>query len=641
MKPMWPTLASVYGNARFFFAVLAVFAFFGSGVPAAPRHRILFSRLAPVHTGIFIANADGSSERALLPADGLDYSAALAASGTWLVFTSERNGSADLFRMNVDGSGLERLTDDPAYDDQAAIAPDGKSVAFVSTRGTGKAHVWVLDIRADTRVRPYAGAGASRVARQLTNGDGGDFRPSWSPDGQWIAFSSDRDSHPGPVPGRWEQLQSTGVYVVRRDGGGLRRLTADGGFAGTPKWSADGTRIIYYETTPLGTWHAQRGDPVQGRTQIVSIDVATGARVEHTSGDGVRLWPQFLADGRIGYVHVDSRGKDLPMTAIASNGAALEIRNRDGRVTTGPGGMVRSPSWSADGRLVAYHKITVAAQPNRWTTVMSKLDDFEMIITEPFPSFSRQGDRLSYSATTDGTNVADTSIAVMRADGSERRQVFARQGVSAFSSSWSPAGDVIAFGVGRYFRIPGHPTAQVAIVNADGSNLRFIADDASNNGFPSWSPDGTRIVYKQDAHLVIYSVADGKVTNLTQPGPQYDNFPSWSSKDVITFTSNRDGDFDIYTIKPDGTNLRRLTKSPGVDGHSIWSPDGEWIMFSSARMGFKDERPLLERIPQPYGELFVMRADGTGLRQLTDNQWEDATPAWMPEQRASNTSRSR
>jgi len=616
---------------RFCFAALAVLAFFDSGTPAAPRHRILFSRLAPVHTGLFIAKADGSGERALLPATGLDYSAALSSNGAWLVFTSERNGSADLFRMNVDGSGLERLTDDPAYDDQAAIAPDGNTVAFVSTRATGKAHVWLLDV----------GPRASRVARQLTSGTGGDFRPSWSPDGQWIAFSSDRDSHPGPVPGRWEHLQSTGVYVVRRDGSGLRRLTAGGGFAGTPKWSGDGTRVIFYETTPLGTWHAQRGDPVQGRTQIVSIDVATGARVEHTSGDGVRLWPQFIADGRIGYVRVDSRGKDLPITAIASNDAALEIRSPDGRVTTGPGGMVRSPSWSADGRLVAYHKITVAAQPNRWTTVMSRLADFEMIITEPFPSFSRQGDRLAYSATSDGTNVADTSIAVMKADGSERRPVFARAGFSAFSSAWSPAGDLIAFGVGRYFRVPGHPTAQVAIVKADGSDLRFITDDGSNNGFPSWSPDGTRIVYKQDAHLVIYSVADGKVTNLTQPGSQYDNFPYWSSKDVIAFTSNRDGDFEIYTIKPDGTNLRRLTSSPGVDGHSIWSPDGEWIMFSSSRMGFKDERPLLERIPQPYGELFVMRGDGTGLRQLTDNQWEDATPAWMPEQRASSTSRSR
>ncbi|HXN25138.1 MAG TPA: hypothetical protein VOA41_20580 [Candidatus Dormibacteraeota bacterium] len=48
-------------------------------------------------------------------------------------------------------------------------------------------------------------------------------------------------------------------------------------------------------------------------------------------------------------------------------------------------------------------------------------------------------------------------------------------------------------------------------------------------------------------------------------------------------------------------------------------------------MGFKDEAPLVYRIPQPYGELFVMRSDGTGVRQLTDNQWEDATPAWMPD----------
>ena len=122
------------------------------------------------------------------------------------------------------------------------------------------------------------------------------------------------------------------------------------------------------------------------------------------------------------------------------------------------------------------------------------------------------------------------------------------------------------------------------------------------------------------------------MTALTTPGPQYDNFPQWSPKgDRIAFVSNRDGDFEIYTIKPDGTDLRRLTHSPGNDSHCVWSPDGEWIVFSSARMGYKDERPLSERLPQPYGELFVMRADGSAVRQLTDNQWEDATPAWMPE----------
>jgi Tol biopolymer transport system component len=62
----------------------------------------------------------------------------------------------------------------------------------------------------------------------------------------------------------------------------------------------------------------------------------------------------------------------------------------------------------------------------------------------------------------------------------------------------------------------------------------------------------------------------------------------------------------------------------------MWSPDGKHILFSSARLGFKDEAPLYDDIPQPYGELFVMNADGSGQRLLTDNQWEDATPAWAP-----------
>ena len=52
-------------------------------------------------------------------------------------------------------------------------------------------------------------------------------------------------------------------------------------------------------------------------------------------------------------------------------------------------------------------------------------------------------------------------------------------------------------------------------------------------------------------------------------------------------------------------------------------------MWASSRLGFKDEG-IYTDAPQPYGELFVMRYDGTGVRQLTDNQWEDGTPAWRP-----------
>ena len=101
--------------------------------------------------------------------------------------------------------------------------------------------------------------------------------------------------------------------------------------------------------------------------------------------------------------------------------------------------------------------------------------------------------------------------------------------------------------------------------------------------------------------------------------------------DWIVFTSERDGDeqFRIYLIRPEGTGVHKLTHSPG-DAHCTWSPDGSALVFTSARMGFKDER-VLSMTPQPYGELFTIRVDGTDLRQLTDNQWEDGTPIWFSE----------
>jgi Tol biopolymer transport system component len=117
------------------------------------------------------------------------------------------------------------------------------------------------------------------------------------------------------------------------------------------------------------------------------------------------------------------------------------------------------------------------------------------------------------------------------------------------------------------------------------------------------------------------------VTTLTDG---YDNFPLWSPRgDLILFSRQAEGDYEIYTVKPDGTGVKRLTMARGNDAHMAWSPDGEQIAFATTRMGFKDEMTYTDA-PQPYGEIFVMRFDGTKLEQLTDNQWEDGTPAFVP-----------
>jgi Tol biopolymer transport system component len=76
-----------------------------------------------------------------------------------------------------------------------------------------------------------------------------------------------------------------------------------------------------------------------------------------------------------------------------------------------------------------------------------------------------------------------------------------------------------------------------------------------------------------------------------------------------------------------------LTHSLGNDAHSAWSPDGEWIVFTSVRGGFKDEMALTPSNPQPNGDLWVMRPDGSDVRMLTDDQFEDGTPTWLPTSR--------
>src|SRR4029077_18848705 len=99
---------------------------------------------------VMIADADGKNERLLAPHAGAavatEYSPSWSADGQWIVYTQERGGSSDIYRIRPDGSGLEQLTDDPAFDDQGVLSPDGRSLAFISTRGSGTANLWRLDL---------------------------------------------------------------------------------------------------------------------------------------------------------------------------------------------------------------------------------------------------------------------------------------------------------------------------------------------------------------------------------------------------------------------------------------------------------------------------------------------------------------
>ena len=84
------------------------------GATVDAQDRIYVDQYMPLRSELMIADADGSNPRKLVPGTEIDYNASFSHDGRWVVFTSERSGSADIFRARVDGTAVERLTDSPS-----------------------------------------------------------------------------------------------------------------------------------------------------------------------------------------------------------------------------------------------------------------------------------------------------------------------------------------------------------------------------------------------------------------------------------------------------------------------------------------------------------------------------------------------
>jgi Tol biopolymer transport system component len=596
-------------------------------VPAAAKDVLLFNRIGPTQSELYVANADGSGEHKLIGSTGFDYNARFSYDGKWLVFTSEREGrgQSDIYRVRADGTGLERLTDNPAVDDQPSMSPDDGSVAFVSDRDTHRANIWLLDLKT-RKVRNLTG---SPEIQGDTMKPDGFYRPMWSPDGKWIAFTSDRNTewkaHDNGTA--WEHLQELAVYIIHPDGTDLRRLTAEGVTTGSPKWSADSKQLIAYQASVETSWLARVDQlSMKATSQIVSIDVETGRVKELTSGAGLKLYPQFLPDGRFAYSTKSAQTDGITY----SDGPAQFPVN------------LRSPSWTKDGKRVVYEKIDNTPLPQN-TRLYGWDPGYEYRYTDVFPTFAK--DRTLALTNKD----VDTSIVTMNADGSNKKLIYQSTthcaagknssgpcgdmvGV-ALSPAWTPDGKSIVFSFGGYWRTRDQTVAKIMMINRDGTNARDLTSATSNTGFASISPDGKEMVFrswaKNDEGLRVMNLETRQVRVLTT---DWDNVPGWSpTADSIVFTrKQKDGNFDIFTISSDGTNLRRLTSYPGSDAHAVWSWDGEKILWDSSEYGFKDEAPLYDNSFQPYGQVWSMNPDGSDKRMLTDSRWEDSMPAFVP-----------
>ena len=167
---------------------------------------------------------------------------------------------------------------------------------------------------------------------------------------------------------------------------------------------------------------------------------------------------------------------------------------------------------------------------------------------------------------------------------------------------------------------------EIYLADYDGANPRKVTNTATLNITPTWSPESDVIAYTsyrpsggmgtfQD--IVLSFIRTGERRTPANGDPQKQNYlPIWSPDgSKIAFTSNRDGNPEIYVMNRDGSGLRRMTNHPAIDVSATWSPSGNQLAWVSDRTG--------------TGRIYIMNADGTGQRGLINE--EAYRPTWSSE----------
>jgi Tol biopolymer transport system component len=164
--------------------------------------------------------------------------------------------------------------------------------------------------------------------------------------------------------------------------------------------------------------------------------------------------------------------------------------------------------------------------------------------------------------------------------------------------------------------------ADIYVMDVDGTNPHRLTHSQGEDAWPSYSPDGSKILYQSSLNgrpQIFVMNTDGQHAYDLNAGKSSDEFPTWSPDgSQIAFTSDRGGHAEIYIMKADGSDVRPLTDDPSNNWFPAWAPDGSTLAFVSDRDGTN-------------GNIFLIDAAGGHLKQLTTSPKLVAKPAWSPD----------
>jgi eukaryotic-like serine/threonine-protein kinase len=424
---------------------------------------------------------DWSAARSVQLTDqaGTEYYPSISPDGSGFVYAAEENGNFDIFYQPIGGKNRVNLTPGSDADDtQPAFSPDGQRIAFRSERSPRG--IYVMD--------------ASGESPKLISDSG--YHPSWSPDGKEIVVSSFGRDQPTIRAAPGSVL--TGINVST----GLKRELAKVE-ASFPAWSPNGHRIAYWFYS--GTF---------GRRGIATIPAAGGEPIVVAKDFAVSNWnPVWSPDGRYLYF-VSSRAGNMNFWRVRIDEATGQVLSEPNAVTT-PSKYSRHPSFSRDGKRLLY------VQTNNQANIQGV--GFDLASGRPVgsPFWITQGDREVSRAelSPDGTQFVmrlikrtQDDIAIVSRDGRQWRDVTDDEPFDRYVR-WSPDGKQLAFLSDR------NQGGQIWVSNSDGTDLRQLTFSQRSDlspGFPVWNPAGDRLAVYFDG---VTSLLDPTRSEIGQQAP--------------------------------------------------------------------------------------------------------------------------
>ena len=447
----------------------------------------------------------------------------------------------DVWTANENGQNTQRLTVHKARDVYPRFSPDGRWIAFSSDRN-GNLDVFIIPVEGGT-------------VKQLTFHSADDTVLNWTPDSRAILFSSNRG----------EDFMAK-LYTVSVEGGLPESAGTDMGVQGS--YSPDGRKLAYNQKSQAYWRKFYRGSM---QSDVVVMDIAAKRFTTLTDFDGHDSWPMWARDGFIYFVSDREGGGLTNIWRVPEGGGKAE------RVTSFKSGDVRWPSISADGKTIVFeHDFGIA-----------KLDVGSKRVT-PL--------KLNIAAET------QESLSEVRDFNSQ-----------ADDYDLAPNSRRIVVSIhGEIFTAP-----------VEEGDLRQLTDSPWRNQNVSYSPDGKWIAFVSDqsGREEIYTIAvDGagepqKLTDLDVLKFAY----AWSpDSNEIAFTAS---DNKLRTVNVASKQVKELSASRyGQIGAPAWSPDGKWLAYS---------KPDYTR----SNDIYIIPSTGGDEKKASFDSYSEQNPRFSPDGR--------